>query len=138
LKALYWLVGIVLGIPLIYVVLLYGSSELGGEVVTLDRTEASGEVSQVRIWIVDDGDSSWVEHQDPSAFWITRLAESPNVTLARGGETATYIGQPDPGSHDLYHQLRQEKYSWADQVIAALTGNTSECQGVPVRLTLTN
>ena len=137
-KALYWLVGIILGIPLIFVVLQYGASELGGEVVTLDRAEANGELSQVRIWIVDEGDTSWVEHQDPSAFWITRLADSPDITLNRGDETATYAGQPDPASHDLYHQLRQEKYTWADQVIAVFTGNTGECQGVPVRLTLVN
>jgi hypothetical protein len=96
LKALYWLVGIILGIPLILVVLQYGASELGGEVVTLDRAEANGELSQVRIWIVDEGDTSWVEHQDPSAFWITRLADSPDITLNRGDETATYAGQPDP------------------------------------------
>jgi hypothetical protein len=115
---------------------MYGASELGGEVVTLDRAEANGEVSKVRIWIVDKDNLSWVEHGEAESFWITQLPEAPSVVLSRDGRTTKYVGTPDPDSHDLYHQLRSEKYGWADQVVALFAGDAADCQGVPVRLQL--
>lgn len=135
-KTVVWIVAILLSVPVIYMGLIYGASELGGEVVILDRLDANGEVSQVRIWVVDQGDASFVEHGDANAFWITDLADSPTVVLNRGGESLSYIGVADNDSHDLYHELRAEKYSWADQLIANLTGGNAECEGLPVRLSL--
>ena len=38
-KILYWLLGIVLGIPVLLFGTIYAASELGGEVVTLTRAE---------------------------------------------------------------------------------------------------
>ena len=135
LKVIYWVVGIVIGVPALVLIVTYGASELGGEVVTLERAEADGGASQVRIWIVDDAGMSWIEHGDANSFWITQLTDSPTVVLQRGGETVRYVGTPDPSSHDLYHKLRSEKYGWADQVVALLGGgDAAECQGVPVRL----
>lgn len=133
-KALYWVVGIVVGLPALLVIVMYGASELGGEVVTLQRAEPNGEMSQVRIWIVDDGSMSWIEHGDAESFWITRLAESPGLDLSRNDQTASYVGTPDRNSHDHYHKLRRQKYGWADQVVALFSGGAAECQGVPVRL----
>ncbi len=132
-KIVYWLLGVLIGIPLLFFIAMYGASELGGEVVTLDRAEEDGSVSQVRIWIVDSDGSSLIEHGDPSAHWITRLAQTPEIALSRDGEASLYAGFADPESHDLYHQLRREKYGWADQVIGTLMGD-AECQSVPVRL----
>ena len=133
-KVVYWLVGVVLGIPALMMIVMYGASELGGEVVTLDRAEASGDVSQVRIWIVDQDNQSWIEHGDADSFWITQLPESPSVVLSREGRSTNYVGTPDPNSHDLYHQLRSQKYGWADQVVALFSGGSAECEGIPVRL----
>ena len=135
-KAMIWVIGILLSVPLLYFLLIYGASELGGEVVTLDRSEANGEVSHVRIWVVDKDGTSWVEHGDAESFWITSLSESPIVILSRDGEKVSYVGTPDSNSHDLYHELRLEKYNWADQMIALLTGGDTECDGLPVRLNL--
>ena len=135
-KVVFWAIGILFSVPLLYFLLIYGASELGGEVVTLDRPEANGEVNQVRIWVVDQGRTSWVEHGDAESFWITSLAESPTVVLSRDGEKVSYVGTPDSNSHDLYHELRLEKYNWADQMIALLTGGHAECDGLPVRLNL--
>lgn len=135
-KVIYWLVGFIVGVPVLLLAVMYGASELGGEVVTLDRAEANGDVSKVRIWIVDKDDLSWVEHGEAESFWITQLADSPGVVLSREGQTTKYVGMPDPNAHDLYHQLRSEKYGWADQVIALFAGDPAECQGVPVRLQL--
>jgi hypothetical protein len=137
-KAMYWLVGILVSVPVLYMGAIYGASEFGGEVVTLDRSDPNGEVSEVRIWIVDDNGMSWVEHGEAESFWISHLPESPKVMLSREGQTENYVGTPDPGSHDRYHKLRQKKYGWADQVVAGLTVDASECQGVPVRLQFEN
>ena len=50
---------IIIGLPLLFFILLYGASELGGEVVTLQRTNSDGSSGNLRIWIVDLGDSKW-------------------------------------------------------------------------------
>jgi len=132
-KIFYWILGFVIGLPALFFILMFGASELGGEVVTLERPEADGSTSQVRVWIVDQGGLSWIEHGDPDSYWIEQLDTSASVTLTRGGQNVTYIATPDPESHDLYHQLRRAKYSWADQLIGYLGGDES-CQGMPVQL----
>lgn len=132
-KVLYWAIGIVVGVPVLLAVVIFGASELGGEVVTLDRAEADGSASQIRVWIVDEDGQSWIEHGDPDSHWISRLPGSPEVTLTRDGRTTSYLGIPDPESHDRYHQLRRKKYGWADQVVGMFDGE-AECAGVPVRL----
>ncbi len=133
-KVVYWVLGVLIGVPAAFFTVVYGASELGGEVVTLERAEANGDVNRVRIWIVDQNDASWVEHGEAESFWITQLAESPTVVLNREGRAVSYVGVPDRESHDLYHELRREKYGWADQVVGLVSGAATECQGVPVRL----
>jgi hypothetical protein len=119
-------------------VVIYGASELGGEVVTLHRAEADGVVSEVRVWIVDNDGLSWIEHGDADSYWIAQLPDSPNLVLTREGRTISYVGTSDPDSHDLYHQLRRQKYGWADQLVGLIGGGGTECTGVPVRLQLTD
>tara|TARA_B110000503_G_scaffold141078_1_gene233608 strand:- start:1151 stop:1576 length:426 start_codon:yes stop_codon:yes gene_type:complete len=135
-KTVLWILGILLAVPVLYIGLLYGASEVSGEVVTLDRPDANGEVSQVRIWIVEQDGNAWVEHGNAESFWITHLTESAAVALNRNGESVIYVGTPDSASHDLYHQLRLEKYGWGAQLIASLTGGDADCDGLPVRLSL--
>ena len=137
-KIVYWLTGLVVGVPTLLLLIIYGASELGGEVVTLDRAEPNGEISRVRIWIVDQNGLSWIEHGDGDSLWIKQLRESANVVLSREGLTRTYVGTPDRDSHALYHQLRREKYGWADQTVALFGGSDVECEGVPVRLKFAN
>jgi len=133
-KVFAWLLGLLLGIPALFLVTMYATSELGGEVVTLDRTEANGDISKVRVWIVDSEDTSWIEHGEAESPWISGLSDSPTLVLARGGRTSTYSAAADPDAHEHYHRLRREKYGAADQIIDALLGSAEDCQGVPVRL----
>lgn len=135
-KLVIWLIAIVIAVPIAMTLLMYGASELGGEVVTLERAESSGGASKVRIWIVDEQGVSWIEHGDPDSFWISQLATSSNIVLAREGRTTHYTGAPDPDAHDDYHRLRRAKYGVADQIVALMAGDADECQGVPVRLQL--
>jgi hypothetical protein len=106
--------------------------------VTLDRPEPNGDVSQVRIWIVDQNGDSWIEHGNAESFWARSLAESPAVVLLRGGKKVNYLGTPDHNSHELYHKLREEKYGRANGLINLLTGGNADCEDLPVRLQLAN
>ena len=125
---------ITIGLPTLLFAMLFGMSELGGEVVSLQRPNSDGSESLVRIWIVDQDDSAWIEHGEHQSYWITKLSESSAVTLIRRGEIFNYRGSIDLDSHLLYHKLRREKYGWADAFIALFTEDADHCNGVPVRL----
>ena len=134
-KVAYWLVGILLGVPVLILLVTYGASELGGEVVTLDRAEPNGEVSQVRVWIVDKDGSAWIEHGASDSHWMSQLNQSPTVVVQRDGKAVRYQGSLDPEAHALYHKLRRDKYGWADQTIELMgAGSAASCVGIPVRL----
>jgi hypothetical protein len=135
-KIVYWLLGIFVGIPILVLAITYGASELGGEVVTLHRSDANGDVSRVRIWIVDKDGTSWIEHGDSESAYLARLAKSPELVLEREGRETTYIATADRDADALYHRLRREKYGIADQIVALMTGASDECAGVPVLLQL--
>lgn len=136
-KVLYWIIGIVVAIPIAILAVTYGASELGGEVVTLERAEPDGSTSQIRLWIVDQGEGTWIEHGDRDSFWMTRLRADSDITVTRNGEAITYRGTADPASHELYHSLRSEKYSWAEDVISIFGAGSEACTGIPVRLNST-
>ena len=53
---------VLLGVVVIYGVLVIALSELGGEVATLARPESDGSTKNVRVWIVDSNNDSWIEH----------------------------------------------------------------------------
>lgn len=137
-KILYWIVGVVLGLPLLGFAAMYAASEAGGEVATLHRPLAQGGVSEVRVWVVDQGSDAFIEHGDESAYWFVGLADSAQLVVQRNGQTNTYLAMPDPDAHELYHQLRRDKYGWADQVVAVFAPDTTACPGIPVRLTSLN
>ncbi|MFT6094073.1 MAG: hypothetical protein ACJA2Q_001975 [Pseudohongiellaceae bacterium] len=137
-KYVYWFFGLLVGIPVLLIAIPIVASELGGEVVTLERAEEDGESSRVRVWIVDNDDASWIEHGDSESYWLGHLLDSNEVVLERGGDTRSYEGTPDPGSHERYHDLRRQKYGWADQLIELFSGGRINCDGVPVRLVVSN
>ena len=137
-KYAYWFLGLLVGIPVLLIGIPIAASELGGEVVTLERAEEDGESSRIRIWIVDNDGESWIEHGDSESYWMNRLKTSNEVILDRARQSQPYEGALDPGSHDFYHDLRRQKYSWADQLIELLSGGRESCDGIPVRLHLSN
>ena len=125
------------GVTLLYVGLTFGASEFGGEVATLLRPEQDGSLKKVRVWIVDANNQSWVEHGDSNSFWITQLADPSEISVIRGGEEKKYIGVSDVNAHELYHQLRREKYGIADRIVEITSfglASKDACAGVPVRL----
>lgn len=135
-KILRWLAGFVIAVPVLMFGTIYGVSEMGGEVVILHRTEATGETSTVRIWIVDEAGDAWIEHGAADAHWISLLAQPGPLTLVRGDQLTTYTAVADPSAHERYHELRRAKYGWADRVVEFFSNTAADCTSVPVRLDL--
>ncbi len=67
-------------------VLMFGLSELGGEVATLVRPEADGSNKNIRVWIVDADNKSWIEHGDSESYWIKQLSNNSELLIIREGE----------------------------------------------------
>ena len=133
------LIGVLLGIVFLYGAFTLSLSELGGEVVTLVRPEPEGSTKNIRVWIVDTDGKAWIEHGDNESFWIKQLGENSKLSLIREGKENKYLASADKESHDFYHNLRREKYTFADKMLDILTfGATSKdnCSGIPIRLEL--
>ena len=128
---------ILISVAIVYRVLMFGLSELGGEVATLVRPEADGSNKNIRVWIVDADNKSWIEHGDSESYWIKQLSNNSELLIIREGEEKKYIAFADRDSHDLYHNLRREKYGFSDKMLDILAfGATSKenCESIPVRL----
>ena len=131
------LVVILIGTAIVYGVLMFSLSELGGEVVILVRPEADQSNKNIRVWIVDADNKSWIEHGDSESYWIQGLVNDSGIFIIREGEEQKYLAFDDRDSHDVYHKLRREKYGLADKMLDILSfGSTSKenCEGIPVRL----
>ena len=116
---------------------MFGLSELGGEVATLVRPEADQSNKNIRVWIVDADNKSWIEHGDSESYWIKQLSKNSELLIIRKGEEKKYLAFTDRDSHDFYHNLRREKYGLSDKMLDILAfGATSKenCEGIPVRL----
>ena len=131
------LVVILIGTAIVYGVLMFSLSELGGEVVILVRPEADLSNKNIRVWIVDVDNKSWIEHGDSESYWIKQLSKNSELLIIRKGEEKKYLAFTDRDSHDFYHNLRREKYGLSDKMLDILAfGATSKenCEGIPVRL----
>ncbi|MAJ58579.1 MAG: hypothetical protein CBC48_00765 [bacterium TMED88] len=124
--------------PLIFLAVIYGASELGGEVVVLHRIRDPGapanEIDRVRVWIVEDDQVAWIEHGDAQSAWISALSQDPVIRIERAGKLGSYRASADPSAHDHYHTLRRERYGWADVLIGWVSGGAASCEGIPVRI----
>lgn len=128
---------VLISVVIVYGVLTFGLSELGGEVVTLVRPEVDGSNKNIRVWIVDADNKSWIEHGDSESYWIKQLTNDSELLIIREGEEKKYLAFADRDSHDLYHNLRREKYGFSDKMLDILVfGAISKenCEGIPVRL----
>ena len=128
---------VLISVVIVYGVLTFGLSELGGEVATLVRPEADRSNKNIRVWIVDADNKSWIEHGDSESYWIRGLIDDSELLIIRKGEEKKYLAFTDRDSHDFYHNLRREKYGLSDKMLDILAfGATSKenCEGIPVRL----
>ena len=128
---------VLISVVIAYGVLTFGLSELGGEVVTLVRPEIDESNKNIRVWIVDADNKSWIEHGDSESYWIKQLTNDSELLIIREGEEKKYLAFADRDSHDLYHNLRREKYGFSDKMLDILAFGAfskENCEGIPVRL----
>jgi len=112
---------IVAWVGLVVVVLLMthvALIEVGREVVTIRIPRAGASPLSRRLWIVDEGASSWLH--SAGAEWREALAGNPIVELERGGTTRRFRATPVPGPHPAVHRLLREKYGLVDRWVRFL------------------
>ena len=133
-------VGIGVCLVLGYVVVHLAFIELGQEIVVLHKTHADDPTSRHRLWIVDEGERTWIHHDGPDASWIRQLETDPFLVVERGGETRRYRARTDEAAHPLVHRLLREKYGFADRMVRFWAGTERDegvvglCPAVPILL----
>jgi hypothetical protein len=112
---------------------VFGASELGGEVVTLDTVDASGAHRATHLWVVDDAGFAWLRSGAPGSEWLARIDANPDVEVERGGVLQRVRAVPvrQANVRDRIHALMREKYGWADRLIS---GVRDPARSVAVRL----
>jgi hypothetical protein len=105
----------------LFVALIFGVSESGGEIITLRTLDEAGQPHETRLWIVDDGGYEWLRSGQPTSGWFVRLESNPNVEVARDHSTGSYRAEPvrEPEVRDRIHALMAKKYGAAESFIAA-------------------
>lgn len=109
------------GAAVLFIALIFGVSESGGEIVTLRTLDEGGEPHDTRLWVVDDGGYEWLRSGQPTSGWFVRLEANPSVEVTRNDRTASYQAEPvrEPKVRDRIHGLMAEKYGSAESLIAA-------------------
>ncbi len=102
--------------------------EVGREVITLRTTSREGVREETRLWIVDDGDSSWLH--SAGVDWARRFEGDPLVEVVRAGETRQFRARAMPGPHARVHQLLREKYGLADRWVRLIGPDNDETLAV--------
>jgi hypothetical protein len=133
---------VILGLIGAYVVSHLALIEIGQEIVVLHKWTGDGEQSRPRLWIVDDGDRTWLHHGYADTPWIVHLEDDPIVEVERDGETRRYRATPDPAADPKVHRLLRDKYGAADRLVRFWAGTDTErgvatgatCVAIPVRL----
>ncbi len=135
---------VVLGLCGIYALAHLALIEVGREVVVVHEPTPTGAVRNARLWIVDDGQYSWIHPGNANArWWVRHMDAHPIVEIDRAGGTRRYRAQPDPEAHARVHQLLREKYGVTDRWVRFLAGTDAQgglltwgekCKTVPIRL----
>jgi hypothetical protein len=64
-----------------------------GELYTRDH---AGAWVGTKLWVVDQGDATWVRVARPGRRWFRRLRVDPHVELERDGVRAAYVAHAHP------------------------------------------
>jgi hypothetical protein len=102
-----------LGLGVAYLLAHWALIEVGREVIVLRTENPGGGWLETRLWIVDDGDVSWLHGGDSA--WMHNLRARPTVEIERAGQTRRYRAEAVLGPHPRVHELLRAKYGVADR-----------------------
>ncbi len=126
------IIAVVVALPLGYLGLMMGASELAEEVVALQTMDEHGRGQLTSLWIVEDElGTSWLRAGQSESGWLERIRADPAVEVERDGRLLKYNAVPVPDQRERIHRLMRERYGWSDRIISALRDGSGS---IPVRL----
>ena len=130
-KITFWLLGVSVGL---FVIILFAQMVASErvEVVELHALDDLGERVTTRLWIVDDEGFQYLRVGGAGSAWYRRIKANETVELTRYGETLSYTKQDRPKKSERINTLMQTKYTWGDDLIAALVGSREG--SIPIEL----
>jgi predicted outer membrane lipoprotein len=129
LKYTSWTLGVLLSIAALLGVLQYVASERV-EVVELHTVDEAGETVTTRLWVVDDEGFQYLRVGASGSGWFSRIQSNGEFEVTRNGMTERYRAEVRPQKSDRINDLMQEKYSWGNTLIGALTGSRENSQPI--------
>ncbi len=101
------------------------SSELGGEVVTLQTEDEEGRLHETSLWIVDYEGRPWLRAGSSDSAWYRRVLENREITLIRAGQEERYRAVPVPQKTREINGLMARDYGLADQIVGMIRSDKS-------------
>jgi len=130
-KILYWLVGSVFGVMILFLVLQTAASERV-EVVELHTIDEKGDTVTTRLWVMDHESMQYLRVGGDGSGWFERIQANKTIQLTRGDLTKTYETKTRPDKSEVINKLMLDKYTWGDTFFATLFGGR---QGsIPIEL----
>ncbi len=129
-KILAWILGIIIGIPVLFAIVQTLAAERI-EVVELHTVDESGEPVITRLWVMDHEGYQYLRVGADGSGWFSRIQANGEIRVTRGETTKTYRTQTRPDKSEIINELMQEKYTWGDTFFATIFGRDGS---IPIEL----
>ncbi|MFT7688177.1 MAG: hypothetical protein ACI9FB_003537 [Candidatus Azotimanducaceae bacterium] len=130
-KFLYWAIGSMVGVVVLFLILQTAASERI-EVVELHTVDEKGETVTTRLWVMDHEGFQYLRVGGDGSGWFSRIQSNESISLTRGGLTKGYKAVTRPEKSDIINKLMLEKYTWGDTFFATLFGGREG--SIPIEL----
>jgi hypothetical protein len=121
-KYLLWVIGVPIGLALVFLVVQTLASERV-EVIDLYTTDEMGEMQATRLWVMDDEGYQYLRVGAEGSGWFDRIQANVEVEVGRNGTTASYTVVQRPDKSVRINDMMQEKYTWGDTFFATVLGS---------------
>ena len=130
-KILAWILGILIGIVVLFAVVQTLAAERI-EVVELHTVDESGEPVITRLWVMDHEGYQYLRVGADGSGWFSRIQANEQIKVTRGETTKTYRTKTRPDKSEIINELMAEKYTWGDTFFATVFG--SRDGSIPIEL----
>ena len=122
---------ILIVVPMLFWLSLYGVRNYTGEVATLYTTDGGERTFTTQLWIVENGHKLWIRSLQPTSPWLDRVVRQPKLQIERGGALNSYRATPLAHRRTRINALMAERYGWAEWFLSKIEGRDG---AVPVYL----